>query len=93
MGTKSQETGERMIEFYQKLQDNGFLEVAEKIQMTLDEAGTRVLDKLMMLRGAEVSEKEWGESFRRVCRGFLDILPNEWRQAIEKSRRPCCEAS
>ena len=49
----------------------------------MDLQGTRVLDKLMMLRGAEVSEKEWADNFRRVCRGFLDILPNEWRQAIE----------
>jgi len=89
METKSQETGQRMIEFYQKLQNNGFPELAEKIQMALDEANimdlhsTRVLDKLMMLRGADVSETAWADNFRGACRGFLNILPHEWRQAVE----------
>jgi hypothetical protein len=79
-----------MIEFYQILEGRGFLEIAQQIQRALDEVrimdlqGTRVLDKLMMLKGAEVSEPEWADSARRVCQGFLDILPPDWRQAIEE---------
>ena len=55
MGIESQRTGHRMVDFYQELENRGFAEIAEKIQMALDEVymmdlqGTRVLDKLMML--------------------------------------------
>jgi hypothetical protein len=90
VGARSERTEERMIEFYQILEGRGFLEIALQIQRALDEVrimdlqGTRVLDKLMMLKGAEGSEPEWADNVRRVCQGFLDILPADWRQAIEE---------
>ena len=58
VGTKSEEPGERMVEFYRELEQKGFHKLATQVQQALDEVNlallpdTRVLDKLMMLSAA-----------------------------------------
>jgi len=90
MGIESQRTGDRMVDFYQELENRGFTEIADKVQTALDEVymmdlqGTRVLDKLMMLNGAAKSERAWADNVRSVCHGFLNLLPDDWRQSVEE---------
>ena len=47
----------------------------------MDLHGTRVLDKLMMLRGANPT---WRENTVTRCRDFLYLLPDAWRQKVEE---------
>jgi len=76
-----------MLNFYRRLAERRFAEVAKEIQQVLDEHpwtdlhGTRVLDKLMMLRGAK---PKWRENTLTRCRDFLHLVPDTWRQAIEE---------
>ena len=62
-----------MLNFYRRLAERRFAEVAKEIQQVLDEHpwidlhGTRVLDKLMMLRGAK---PKWRENTLTRCRDF-----------------------
>jgi hypothetical protein len=76
-----------MVSFYAELQQRGFSELAEQVQSLMDSRqimalhGTRVLDKLMMLTGAD---SVWAGDLRSLCREFLQVLPRDWREAVEE---------
>ncbi len=78
--------------FYGKLEQRGFLELADQIQSVLDEFaimnlhGTRVIDKLLMLTGAERGqERSWAEqNIIQQCHGFLNLLPDSWKRPVEE---------
>lgn len=59
MGIGGTSADVRMLNFYRRLVERNFSDVAKEIQQALDVHrlmdlhGTRVLDKLMMLRGAD----------------------------------------
>jgi hypothetical protein len=88
-----------MVSFYRELEQRGFLGLAAQIQTVLDNRqimplhGTRVLDKLMMLNGADKlkmrkagsasPESDWAGNIRSLCREFLQLLPPDWRRAVE----------
>ncbi|MET4085626.1 hypothetical protein [Bradyrhizobium sp. S3.5.5] len=91
MGVKAQATTEEKVtRFYAALEERGFPGLAKKIQDQLDDRptmplfGARVLDKLMMLSGARMSQVSWADSFVLTATSFLEVLPDEWRQPLEQ---------
>jgi hypothetical protein len=90
MKVRSQSTEARVLDFYATLQRRNFSKVAQQIQTELDEwpfmdlFGTRVLDKLMMLSGARELQRNWADNFVLTAGAFLEVLPPDWRQAVEE---------
>jgi hypothetical protein len=88
MGIGGTSADVRMLNFYRRLVERNFSDVAKEIQQALDVHrlmdlhGTRVLDKLMMLRGADPT---WRENTVTRCRDFLHLLPDAWRQKVEEA--------
>jgi hypothetical protein len=81
----------KVMQFYEELEKRGFVDVAKQVQAQVDKwqtmplFGARVLDKFMMLSGArETGEFNWANSFVWTAKSFLEILPDEWRQSVER---------
>jgi hypothetical protein len=89
MNVRGNNAEEKLVRFYNALEERGFLDLAMTIQDELDKwpmmplFGARVLDKLMMLSGARRSQANWADNFILGAKSFLEILPSEWRQPVE----------
>ena len=66
------------------ISQDGPLRCAIVTQGKLELRGTRVLDILLMLRGAELEEKSLAEKLRFECIEFLDLLPRQWREDVNE---------
>jgi len=79
----------RMTQFYRELDRRGFLDIADQVQRVLDSRpemklhGTRVIDKFMMLQGAEYGKgKLWADRLRSECDQFIGLQSPDRRRAI-----------
>lgn len=90
MNVTGQNTEEKVMKFYNTLEERRFPHFAKTIQAELDRQpiaplfGARVLDKLMMLSGARKSQVGWADNFVLTARSFLEVLPGEWQQSVEQ---------
>jgi hypothetical protein len=106
MGIRGSHPVDCMVRFYRELEQRDFLNLAEKIQALLDKHsiklyGTRVLDKLMMLNGADKlrmrkgmsanPDDNWAGKIRSDCREFLRVLPPDRRQVVESVAQEVAE--